>query len=241
MLFRSLMCPGELKANLRLSLQERVKQRRQDTQSLGLQQPEGSAGKLRVETAGKDVPGGASFPMLFPPPRPRCPGGGGTDFPSRLQNPTWNPAEMGRKQMGASAFPVTWQRPLRKPGSQLRRKNRSGGVECASIYTVTTGPWELWCGRLLRPNVLFWKIILPPGAGNLQPGKQWRKLGRWGGSLSASSWAPGGTPTPLHGLMQPRAVLENCSAALPPRQGCGLTGDTVCASQWNGNKWKGAQ
>lgn len=157
------MCPGELKANLRLSLQERVKQRRQDTQSLGLQQPEGSAGKLRVETAGKDVPGGASFPMLFPPPRPRCPGGGGTDFPSRLQNPTWNPAEMGRKQMGASAFPVTWQRPLRKPGSQLRRKNRSGGVECASIYTVTTGPWELWCGRLLRPNVLFWKIILPLG------------------------------------------------------------------------------
>lgn len=70
-----------------------------------------------METAGEDVPGGASFPMLFPPPRPRSPGRGGTDLPSRLQNPTWNPAEMGQKQMGASAFPMTWPMLLRKPGS----------------------------------------------------------------------------------------------------------------------------
>ena len=55
------------------------------------------------------------------------------------------------------------------------------------------------------------------------------------------SGAPGGTPTPLHDLMQPKAALENCSAALSPRQGCHLTGDTVCASQRNGNKWKAAQ
>lgn len=77
----------------------------------------GDSREAQVETAGEDVPGGASFPMLFPPPRPRSPGRGGTDLPSRLQNPTRNPAEMGQKQMGASAFPMTWPMLLRKPGS----------------------------------------------------------------------------------------------------------------------------
>ena len=48
-------------------------------------------------------------------------------------------------------------------------------------------------------------------------------------------------PPPPYDLMQPKAALENCSAALSPRKGCRLTGDTVCASQCNGNKWKAAQ
>lgn len=182
------MCPGEFKTNLRLSLQEHVRQRRQDPESLGLQQPErligreAQGGDSRLGCAQWGLISHAVSPATTPQSR-----GGSTDLASRLQNPTWNPAEMGWKQMGASAFPVTWQMLLRKPGSQLRRKNSSGRVECASIYTVTAGPWELWCGRLLRPNILFWKIIFPPGAWNLQPGKKWRKLGRWGGSLSASS------------------------------------------------------
>ena len=177
------MCPGEFKANLRLSLQEHVRQRRQDPESLGLQQPErlvcreAQGGDSRLGCAQRGLISHAVSPATTPQ------SGGG----DRLQNPTWNPAEMGRKQMGTSAFPVTWQMLLRKPGSQLRRKNNSGRVERVSIYTVTAGPWELWCGRLLRPSILFWKIILPPGAWNLQPGKQWRKLGWWGGSLSASS------------------------------------------------------
>lgn len=43
-----------------------------------------------------------------------------------------------------------------------------------SIYTVTAGPWEMWCGHLLRPDVLFWKN--PPFPWGLESAA-WRSSG----------------------------------------------------------------
>lgn len=122
------------------------------------------------------------------------------------------------------------------------------GVECVSIYTVTAGPWELWCGRLLRPNILFWKIVLPRGAWNLRPGKQWRKLGRWGGNLFCLFLGPRNCLGPLEAPPPPCAwpyATQGCvesllsSSVSQARVLASL--ETLFVSLCERNTWRAAQ
>lgn len=46
------------------------------------------------------------------------------------------------KARGGPKFPVSSTLRLGKPGGQLRRKTRSGGVECAGLYVAPAGPWS---------------------------------------------------------------------------------------------------
>lgn len=70
---------------------------------------------------------------------------------------------------GCISFPNDLAYAVENTRKPMKKAKSAGRVECEYLHDFTE-PWEPWCARLLGPVVLFWKILHPPWAWNLQPG-----------------------------------------------------------------------
>lgn len=122
------------------------------------------------------------------------------------------------KARGCLRFPVRPPVQLGKPGSHLRRKNRSGAVECAGLHVVPTGPWSRGVDACQARRSVLENSPSPAGICSLAK----RRLAiclPFPGFLGPS-WASGGLPSPCPyetqgGLRMPGRSFSQ--ARTPPR------------------------
>lgn len=175
---------------------------------------------------------GALISHAASPPRPRSPGVGhwlqkqkdSRIPPGTQQNGTeadggiklspesrLEPSRDGTEADGGISFPNDLADAVEKTRELTKEEKQFRELNVVSIYTVATGPWELWCGRLLRPNILFLENRPSRGTWNLQALAAMEEAGGGGAQSCLLFLGPRNIrglkeAHPLRGLTQPRAT-----------------------------------